>query len=135
MGAVDRVTGEMNAEAADILIADDDVEFRDVLCDILEPEGFRTYTADDGEAALQFMQDQAVDLLLLDMHMPRLTGLQTLIRVKNQNRLLPCILLSAEADDALRRKAHLADAFEVLRKPVPADLLRSTVHSALATRL
>ena len=117
---------------ANILITDDDDGFREALRGVLEPEGYRTLTAQDGEQALEIVRSDAVDLLLLDMHMPRLTGYQTLLRVKSFRRQLPCILLSADLDDDLRVKAHRADAFCVLDKPVSPNILRAAVYSALS---
>src|SRR5438046_9099515 len=94
-----------------ILITDDDVNFRQTLQGVFQPRGFRTLLAGDGEEALDIVQRENVDLLLLDMHMPRLTGLETLRRVKQLRAMLPCILMSARADESLVRQALLAQAF------------------------
>lgn len=115
-----------------ILVADDDDAYREAILSVLEQCGYQTVAVEDGQSAVEQVQQRALDLLLLDMHMPRLTGYQVLLRVKNFNRRLPCILMSAEADDVLRHKAELADAFCVLDKPLEPELLRSTVRRALA---
>jgi len=60
-----------------ILITDDDRSFRDTVRQTLEPYGYRLSMAADGEEALRILQSDDVHLLLLDMHMPRLTGIQT----------------------------------------------------------
>jgi CheY-like chemotaxis protein len=72
-----------------------------------------------------------VHLIVLDMHMPRLTGLETLRQVKLFKRFLPCIMLSAEADEVLVEQALQADAFSFLSKPVSRMAITSTVHLAL----
>ncbi len=77
------------------------------------------------------MRTQEVHLVLLDMHMPKLTGLETLRQVKRFNALLPCILLSAGLNDSLIRQAELAQAFSVLSKPVSRQQLTSTVDAAM----
>lgn len=115
-----------------ILVADDDDAYREAILSVLQPCGYRTVAVEDGQSAVEQVQQRAIDLLLLDMHMPRLTGYQVLLRVKNFNRRLPCILMSAKADDALRQKAELADAFCVLDKPLEPELLRSTIRKALS---
>jgi CheY-like chemotaxis protein len=87
--------------------------------------------AGDGEEALQIVRDQEVHLLLLDMHMPRLSGLETIRRVKQFRSRLPCILLSAALDDLLIQQAQLAEAFSVLSKPVSRLQITSVVDLAL----
>jgi len=115
-----------------ILITDDDPEFRETLRCVFEPRGFRTLLAGDGEEAVEIVKHESVHLLLLDMHMPRLTGLETIERVKRFNALLPCILLSARADELLVKQALAAQAFAVLPKPTTSHKITSTVQQALA---
>ena len=121
----------MSVKPPSILITDDDHDFRETLRIVFEPLGFRTLLAGDGEEALEIVRDQEVHLLLLDMHMPRLSGLETLRRVKQFRSRLPCILLSAGLDDLLIRQAQLAEAFSVLSKPVSRLQITSVVESAL----
>ncbi len=114
-----------------LLITDDDLGFRETLRGVLEPLGFRTFVASDGEEALDVVRREEVHLVLLDMHMPRLTGLETLRLLKEIQVVLPCIILSANADDALREEARRADAFSVLSKPVSRLNLTTIVRTAL----
>jgi CheY-like chemotaxis protein len=114
-----------------ILITDDDRDFRETLRGVFEPEGFRTVLAEDGDEALDIVRRQEIHLIVLDMHMPRLTGLETLRLLKQFKRMLPCILLSAEADDTLVEQAREADAFLFLPKPVSRLAITATVHLAL----
>jgi CheY-like chemotaxis protein len=120
----------MRLEYPSLLITDDDHDFRETLRDVFEPR-FRTLMAGDGEEALAIVRSQEVHLLLLDMHMPKLTGLETLRRVKQFKSRLPCILLSAGLDDAIIRQAQLAEAFSVLSKPISRRQLTSTVEAAM----
>ncbi|REJ68491.1 MAG: response regulator [Planctomycetota bacterium] len=121
----------MVAQTPSILITDDDFQFRETLRGVLEPQGYRTLLADDGLAACRIVESDTIDLVLLDVHMPRLSGLETLRRVKQVRAALPCILLSARWDEALREEAIAADAFSLLTKPVTRLDLTSAVESAL----
>ena len=121
----------MHIEAPSLLITDDDRAFRETLQGVFEPQGFRTLLAGDGEEALSIVRNEEVHLLLLDMHMPRLTGLETLRRVKRFKSILPCILLSARMDDGLVEQARLAQAFSVLAKPVTMRQITGVVRVAL----
>ncbi|MEK6247090.1 MAG: response regulator, partial [Planctomycetales bacterium] len=108
----------MNAEQPAILIADNDAQFRSTVREVLLPSGYQIIEAEDGLEAIEIVRSERVHVLLLDMHMPRRTGLETLQWVKQFKGLLPCVLLSARMDDQLRIEAEKARAFDVLRKPV-----------------
>src|ERR1700747_2159362 len=75
-----------------ILITDDDGGSREALREIVEPEGYRTLMASSGEEAVDIVREENVHLALLDVHMPRLTGVETVQLVHQINALLPCIL-------------------------------------------
>jgi CheY-like chemotaxis protein len=121
----------MHIEAPSLLITDDDQAFRETLQGVFEPQGYRTLLAGDGEEALSIVRREEVHLVLLDMHMPKLTGLETLRQVKRFKSILPCILLSAQLDDLLIEQARLAQAFSVLAKPVTMRQITRVVRLAL----
>lgn len=112
-----------------LLIADDDEGFRDVLRSIFEPY-FALIEAVSGEEALDIVQHAKIDLLVLDMNMDELTGLQTIRIVKKFDAHLPCILVTADATDELRREAYEANAWSVLAKPIHKTELLLTVSTA-----
>jgi CheY-like chemotaxis protein len=114
-----------------LLITDDDAEFRETLRGALEPQGFWTLEAGDGEQALQIIHQQEVHVVLLDMHMPRLTGLETLRQLRRFRAVLPCILMSAQLDESIIEQAHREHAFSVLSKLATLRQLTATVHSAV----
>jgi CheY-like chemotaxis protein len=87
--------------------------------------------ASDGAEALEIVHAERVHLLLLDMHMPRLTGLETLSLVKQFRAMLPCIMISADADEAMVQQALRLRAFSVLSKPISRLRIISTVEGAL----
>ena len=120
-----------NREPYSILITDDDRRCQEALREIMEPEGFRTRLASSGEEALDIVQEEPVHLLLLDVHMPRLTGLETLELVRQFNAMLPCILVTADVDERLMRQAQQARAYSVIPKPVSKNVVLYTVVRAL----
>ena len=121
----------MIVERPSLLITDDDRDFRETLRGVFEPRGCRTLLAGDGEEALQIVQREKVHLLLLDMHMPRLSGLETIHLLKEFPSPPPCILMSADLDDALAEQARRADAFRVLSKPIRFEVITGVVGDAL----
>jgi two-component system, response regulator PdtaR len=114
-----------------ILITDDDPDCREALREIMEPEGFRTLLASCGEEALDIAQSEAVHLALLDMHMPTLTGLETLRMLRQIHALLPCILITADVTESLIREACQERAYSVIPKPVSKNVVLYTVVRAL----
>ena len=121
----------MLLESPSLLITDDDPGFRETLQVVFEPEGFKTLLASTGEEALDIVRTQEVHLVLLDMHMPRLTGLETLRLLRQFKAMLPCILLSARLDERIIEQAQRAQAFSILSKPVTRGQLTGVVRQAL----
>ena len=121
-----------NSKSFSILIADDDRNSRDALRDIIQPEGFQTIVASSGEEAIDIVRGVKIHLVLLDMHMPTLTGLETLEIVRQINAKLPAILVTGDPSDSLVRAAIQAQFYSVLPKPVSKGLLLYTVLKALA---
>ena len=114
-----------------LLITDDDLEFRQTLCGVFEPLGLRVLSAGDGEEALHIVYTEEVHLLLADMHMPKLTGLEMIRQVRQFKSTLPCILMSADLDDLLIEQAFRLHTFDVLAKPIGFRQLTGVVHRAL----
>ena len=114
--------------APSLLITDDDRAFRETLSDGLRRRGCRTILAADGEEALAIVQTTQVHLVLIDMHMPRLTGTEAIDRIKQLQAGLPCILISGRLDDEIRARAA---AFEILAKPISFRQITQTVTAAL----
>ena len=111
-----------------LLITDDDRDFRETLREMFQTRGFRTLLAADGEEALQIVRASAVHLVLMDMHMPRLSGMEAIERIKQFRSRLPCILISGQLDDEIR---SCVQAFDVLSKPVSCAEVTKSVSAAL----
>jgi CheY-like chemotaxis protein len=114
-----------------MLITDDDRDFRETLRDVFEPQGFRTILAGDGEEALQIIRQEQIHVALLDMHMPRLTGLETAQRFRESRIEVPCILLSAALDDVLVEAARQIPMFASVSKPVSFRDITRLVSAAM----
>ncbi|MCL6503859.1 MAG: response regulator [Pirellulales bacterium] len=121
----------MSASLPSILITDDDRTFRESLLGVFTPDRYRTLQASDGEEALSIVGRDTVHLLILDHHMPRLSGLETLRRMRQLRWWVPCILISASADEELVRQALAERAFLVLSKPISGRAIASAVERAL----
>ena len=114
-----------------VLIADDDPSSRETLREIVEPEGFHILQASDGEEAVDIVRGELVHLVLLDMNMPKLTGLEALQLVHQINAVLPCILVTANANEEVVRQAFTVRAYSVIPKPVSKNILLYTIVRAL----
>ena len=114
-----------------ILITDDDRGVREALGEIVEAKGFRPVLAAHGEQAVEIVEHEPIHLAVLDMHMPRLTGLETLQLVRQINHILPAILITADATLELMRQAFHAQVFSVVPKPVNPHVVLTTVLKAL----
>lgn len=114
-----------------ILITDDDKGSREVLREIVETQGYRTLLASSGEEAVDMVREEKIHLVLSDVHMPRLTGLETVQLVHQINEILPCILVTGNANEALMRQAFTVRAYSVIPKPVSKNVLLYTVVRAL----
>jgi two-component system, response regulator PdtaR len=116
-----------------ILIADDDRGNREALGEVLDNEGFRTVLAEDGGRAVELVQVDLVHLVLFDMHMPRLTGLEAFAVIRETlDRVLPAVLMTADATNDLIRRAFQAQVFSVIPKPVNTNIVLNTLYRALA---
>ena len=99
--------------------------------EIFEPVGFRTFLAGSGEEAIDIVNRHDVHLALMDMHLPKLSGLETMAIVRQIKGMLPMILISADQDERLMRRALSAQAYSVLSKPVSRNLVIYVVQRAL----
>jgi UDP-3-O-acyl N-acetylglucosamine deacetylase len=113
-----------------ILIVDDEASIVRALKGILADEGFDVSHAQDGEAALQLLQEQPVDLVLLDIWMPGMDGIQTLQRIKALQSGACVIVMSGHGNIETAVKATRLGAFDYLEKPLSLDNVLSAVNTA-----
>ena len=105
-----------------MLITDDDGAFRETLRSAFAPHGFHTLTAGDGDEALEIVRRESVHLLLTDMHMPRMSGLEIIRQIRRSRLVIPCILISGGVDDGLVEEAR--DVERVFHSPQAGSFSR-----------
>jgi CheY-like chemotaxis protein len=133
-GAINANTseGDQDWRRFSVLIADDDRGTRETLGEFLDSHGFRTVLAADGGEAVELVQVDLVHLVLFDMHMPRLTGLEAFAVIRQTlDRILPAVLMTADANTELIRQAFAAQVYSVIPKPVSANVVLHTLDRAL----
>lgn len=113
-----------------LLIADDDPAMRETLVEMLQPE-FETIDVDSGAEAIEVVEHREIDLALVDLHMPVVTGIDVLRMVRRLRRQLPCILMSANWTEPLKGEAAASRASAVLQKPMTRLELVTTVTTAI----
>jgi class 3 adenylate cyclase len=120
-----------------ILVVDDNATNRDILTTRLKAHGYEALQAADGEEALAAVKQHRPDLILLDVMMPKLDGIETCRRLKSDNTLpfLPIILVTARADSKDVVAGLEAGADEYLTKPVDQAALVARVRSVLRIKM
>ena len=116
-----------------ILIVDDDANSRDGLASLLVGQGCAVATASDGRQALEEFVRFQPDLVLLDVRMPNLDGLEVCrrLKAKPESRLTPVVLITAMGDTEDRVKGLEAGADEFLGKPLEIGVLQARIRSLL----
>ena len=115
---------------ASILVVDDSVSLRSMLKEILSQEGHNVLDASDGENALDIAQDAKFDLVLTDVNMPIIDGIELCreLRQMEDFRFTPILIITTEATDDMKRTGKLAGATGWLVKPFDPGKLLSTVN-------
>jgi len=114
-----------------ILLIDDDDSLRRVVEYNLHEEGYRVITAADGTSGLQAFQSQPIDLVLTDIRMPEMDGLELLTRLKSMHPDLPVVILTAHGTIDSAVDAMKLGAADYLTKPFNREQLKAAVRKAL----
>jgi DNA-binding NtrC family response regulator len=116
---------------ARVLVIDDDPEVQAILTDLLTGRGHEVLTADDGEAGLARAQSDAPAIVLLDLRMPRLGGMDVLARLRDEHFRVPVIVVTAHADVPEVVEAMRLGAYDYVTKPFNCDELVLRIQHAL----
>jgi DNA-binding response OmpR family regulator len=115
-----------------ILITDDDENCRYSLKNIFEPEGYVTYLASCGREAVEIAKQKILHLLILDIHLPDFSGLDTFAFIKEEKKMIiPCIFVSADTSKELKMDAIEANAYTFISKPINKDMIKYAVEQSI----
>jgi two-component system, NtrC family, response regulator HydG len=116
-----------------ILLVDDNEAFLDSTKDVLEEEGYDIVTASSGNEAIKRVETQPFDLILMDIKMPGLSGVEAFVEIKKRTPGIKVIMCTAYIVEALIKKALTEGAYAVLNKPFEMNLLFRTIDNALGS--
>jgi len=114
-----------------ILIVDDEPNYLVVLSELLQDEGYEVFTAPGGAKGFEMVKELDLDLVISDMQMPEVDGLQLLLKIKEYNEDLPVIMITAYAEVEKAVSAMQAGAFSYLAKPFSNDELLVNIQKAV----
>ncbi|MEE8604958.1 MAG: sigma-54 dependent transcriptional regulator [Candidatus Aminicenantaceae bacterium] len=114
-----------------ILVIDDEAGIRSSLKGILEDEGFAVTTTDTGETGLDILKNENIDLVLLDIWLPQMSGLDVLAKLKTEEEDSQVVMISGHGSIATAVQATKLGAFDFLEKPLSLEKVVLTVKNAL----
>jgi two-component system chemotaxis response regulator CheY len=116
-----------------VLAVDDSQSMRDLVALTLKEAGFDVTQAKDGAEALTMAQGAAYDLVLADLHMPNMNGIELIraLRADTNYRMTPILMLTTESDLTMRREGKAAGATGWIVKPFFPDQLVASLNRAL----
>ncbi|MDR2576008.1 MAG: sigma-54 dependent transcriptional regulator [Treponema sp.] len=119
---------------AAILIIDDELGIRQALTAILEDEKYRVFSAEDAMAGMKILEDKKIDIVFLDVLLPKLGGLEALDQIHANWPGLEVVMISGHANIDMAVRAVKGGAFDFLEKPLSLDKVLTVCRNALALR-
>lgn len=114
-----------------VLIVDDSMLTRRLIKEIISPLNFEIDFAVNGQTALEKLENQNYDLLLLDLLMPDITGIEVLEELQKKGKKLPVIVVSADIQETTRKKCLELGAIDVVGKPPKQEVLLDLIKKTL----
>lgn len=115
-----------------ILLCDDDFIIIKLIENKLKSDGYDVLIATDGNKAIETIKSQEIDLIITDMHMPFVTGMEIVDFVRNdQNKSTPIIIVTKDASDDTKEDAYSVGVDDYLNKPVNMNILSVKVSRLL----
>lgn len=118
-----------------VLLVDDEEEFVETLAERMRIRGMEVSTTNSGADALKLVDDEAFDVVVLDLKMPGIDGLEALKRIKRRRPDIQVVLLTGHATVEKGVEAIKEGAIEFLEKPIELASLTETIHKAKATKM
>ena len=113
-----------------VLLVDDDVEFLEVMSERLKMRGVDVITSDSAEDALALIEKEVFDVVILDLQMPNVDGIETLKRIKEKHEELQVILLTGHATVEKGVEAIKLGASDFIEKPADLEALNEKIKKA-----
>ncbi|WP_086349572.1 response regulator transcription factor [Candidatus Enterococcus clewellii] len=104
-----------------VLVAEDDRNIRTLMTSLLKQEGYHTVEVDNGMDALIALEEQAIDLLIVDIMMPKLDGYQVVTEIRKESLQLPIIMVTAKETAEDKKNGFLTGVDDYLVKPIDFD--------------
>ena len=117
-------------EAFNVLFVDDEVEFLDTLLKRMKKRNVNVSGVKSGEEALKFVDQEQVDVVVLDVRMPGMDGIETLRQLKKRDPLIEVIMLTGHASVEVAVEGMELGAFDYLMKPMDIDELLYKLQDA-----
>ncbi len=117
-----------------VVLVDDEEEFVTTLAERLDLRGINVQVATNGEIALRIIENDSPDIVVLDVMMPGLGGLEVLQRIKAINSQIPVILLTGHGSTEQEIETMLESAYDYLMKPLNIDELIKKMQEAINSR-
>lgn len=114
-----------------ILVADDDKNTRRLLQAVLEHDGYRVFTAENGEDALAVLDDQHIDLVILDIMMPKMDGYEFTKTLRESNNNLPILMVSAKQLPSDKKQGFLVGTDDYMTKPIDEEEMLLRIRALL----
>ena len=114
-----------------LLVVDDDEAFRGLLDDLFRTRGYAVHGAESGKAALALLREMTFDLLIVDLRMPVMDGIELIRQAKDLHPDVRILVLTAYGDKRSAVEALRLNVTDYLEKPVESEVLVSTVERAL----
>jgi len=119
---------------ANILIIDDEPGIRHTLASILEDEKYKVFTAEDAVSGLEILNSEIIDLVFLDVLLPKLGGIEALEKIKKEWQMIEIVMISGHANIDMAVRAVKLGAFDFLEKPLSLDKILTICRNALAIK-
>lgn len=117
-----------------ILIIDDTKNIRKMIKKCLESNGFEVITAENGYEGIKLFKENKIDLVILDIRMPQLSGTEVLKIIKNINGIVPILIITAFPTIKNAVECMKLGAIDYLRKPFTPDRIRETIEKIIKRR-
>ncbi len=107
-----------------ILVVDDDKNIRKLISSFLQAENYTVFTAVDGEDALTQMENNHIDLIVLDIMMPKMDGYELTQLLRSENNNIPILMVSAKQEQVAKNKGFIVGTDDYITKPIdPEEML------------